>query len=233
MGICESTPSSSQQRQKAITTAQHHFEMPATSCDRFYEEDRDPVNPNRNLTPLTTQVDAQGRMVVGGCALNDLAKQFGTPLYVVCEDTLRQSCRAYKKSFEAYKGVAQPIYASKANSTLALSKIVAQEGFGSDAVTEGELLTALLGGINPELVFLHGNNKSESEIKMALENKCTIVIDNHHDLELVEKLVAGGSPASLMLRFSPGIECHTHEYIKTGHLDCKFGFLHEDLKPVF
>jgi diaminopimelate decarboxylase len=114
-----------------------------------------------------------------------------------------------------------------------MSSIAAAEGLGLDAVSAGELLTALQGGMPGRRMVLHGNNKSDEELLLAYDNDVTIVVDNQHDLERLEQLVpAGGEPARLMLRFTPGIECHTHEYIRTGHLDSKFGFDPDLLESV-
>ncbi|QPN58047.1 diaminopimelate decarboxylase [Synechococcus sp. CBW1107] len=201
---------------------------------RPYEPDADALSPNRNLTPLTTALDGQDRLQVGGCDLGELARRYGTPLYVLDEDTLRASCRAYREALAAhYPAPSLALYASKANSSLVLSALVASEGLGLDAVSAGELLTALEGGMPPERIVLHGNNKSDEELSLAVANGVTVVVDNDHDLErLAEIAPAAGRVVPLMLRFTPGIECHTHEYIRTGHLDSKFGFDPDQLEPV-
>ena len=204
------------------------------ASSRPYEAARDQSSPNRNLAPLTTELDAQDRLHVGGCLLSELAKRYGTPLYVLDEVTLRSTCRAYRDALQRhYPGASLPVYASKANSSLLMSSIAASEGLGLDAVSAGELLTALQGGMPGQRMVLHGNNKSDEELLLAYNNDVTIVVDNQHDLERLEQLVpTGGEPARLMLRFTPGIECHTHEYIRTGHLDSKFGFDPDLLEPV-
>ena len=199
-----------------------------------FERDRDPHSPNRNLTPLTTALDSEGRLVVGGCLLSDLARDYGTPLYVLDEATLRGTCRAYREALaEHYPGHALAIYASKANSSLAITALVASEGLGLDAVSAGELLTALQGGMPAERIVLHGNNKSREELALAAEQGVTVVADNWRDLELLAALAPDlQRTVQLMLRFTPGIECHTHEYIRTGHLDSKFGFDPDQLEAV-
>ena len=204
------------------------------ASSRPYEAARDTSSPNRNLSPLTTELDDQDRLLVGGCLLSELAKRYGTPLYVLDEVTLRSTCRAYREALQRhYPGESLPVYASKANSSLLMSSIAATEGLGLDAVSAGELLTALQGGMPGKRMVLHGNNKSDEELLLAYNNDVTIVVDNQHDLERLEQLVpAGGEPARLMLRFTPGIECHTHEYIRTGHLDSKFGFDPDLLESV-
>ncbi|RCL51719.1 MAG: diaminopimelate decarboxylase, partial [Synechococcus sp. MED-G71] len=194
----------------------------------------DPTSPNRNLAPITTELDSQGRLQVGGCVLSELAQRYGTPLYVLDEESLRQSCRAYRDALQRhYPGPSLAVYASKANSSLAITALVAAEGLGLDAVSAGELLTALEGGMPPERIVLHGNNKSTEELSLAVQNGVTVVVDNWHDIELLQELAEGRSEAvSLLLRFTPGIECHTHEYIRTGHLDSKFGFDPDQLEQV-
>ena len=206
----------------------------AIASQKPFESDRDTASPNRNLTPVTTTLDDQDRLVVGGCRLSKLAERYGTPLYVIDEETVRSTCRAYRQALiRHYPGPSLPVYASKANSSLLMSSIAASEGLGLDAVSAGELLTALQGGMPGERMVLHGNNKNDEELLLAFNNGVTIVVDNQHDLERLAELVpADGPPAQLMLRFTPGIECHTHEYIRTGHLDSKFGFDPDQLEPV-
>ena len=204
------------------------------TSQRPFEANRDLQSPNRNLTPLTTCLDDNDRLSVGGCGLSDLAQRYGTPLYVLDETTLRATCRAYREALKRhYPGPSLPVYASKANSSLLMSSLVASEDFGLDAVSACELMTALQGGMPGERMVLHGNNKSDDELLLAYNNNVTIVVDNQHDLDrLAVLLPAGAEPARLMLRFTPGIECHTHEYIRTGHLDSKFGFDPDQLEPV-
>jgi diaminopimelate decarboxylase len=199
-----------------------------------FEAGLDVVSPNRNLAPITTGLDQEGSLVVGGCRLEDLARTYGTPLYVLDEATLRATCRAYRQALETfYPGPSLALYASKANSSLALTALVASEGLGLDAVSAGELLTALQGGMPPERIVLHGNNKSEEELELALAHRVTVVLDNWQDVEILSRIAPGRqAPVRLLLRFTPGIECHTHEYIRTGHLDSKFGFDPDQLEPV-
>ena len=201
---------------------------------RFFEAERDAASPNRNLAPLSACLDADERLMVGGVRLEELAATYGTPLYVLDEETLRGTCRAYRDALARhYPGASLALYASKANSSLALSALAASEGLGLDAVSAGELLTALQGGMPAERIVLHGNNKSDQEIALALEHGVTVVLDNWHDLEILRRLAPDRpSPARLLLRFTPGIECHTHEYIRTGHLDSKFGFDPDQLETV-
>jgi diaminopimelate decarboxylase len=205
---------------------------PAIACERPFERDRDMNSPNRNLAPVSTALDAKGRLQVGGCNLGELARRYGTPLYVLDEATLRGNAQAYREALSRfYPGQALALYASKANSSLAITALVAAEGLGLDAVSAGELLTAIRGGMPPERIVFHGNNKSVEELKLAVELGVTVVADNWLDLEQLAAL-APVQPVPLMLRFTPGIECHTHEYIRTGHLDSKFGFDPDQLESV-
>ena len=200
--------------------------------NRPFESNRDTSSPNRNLTPVTTTVRPTGALEVGGCGLSDLARRYGTPLYVLDEATLRGTAQAYRTALAShYPGSALALYASKANSSLAITAVVASEGLGLDAVSAGELLTAVQGGMPPERIVFHGNNKSREELQLAADLGVTVVADNWSDLELLAGLGLN-QPVRLMLRFTPGIECHTHEYIRTGHLDSKFGFDPDQLEPV-
>jgi diaminopimelate decarboxylase len=207
---------------------------PSLGSARPFEASVDPASPNRNLAPISTSLDEEGRLQLGGCSLSTLARTYGTPLYVLDEATLRASCSAYRQALQRhYPGPSLALYASKANSSLAITALVAEEGLGLDAVSAGELLTALHGGMPAERIVLHGNNKSAEELALAASRGVTVVLDNWRDIELLSQLAPGlDSPVRLMLRFTPGIECHTHEYIRTGHLDSKFGFDPDQLEQV-
>ncbi|AAQ00150.1 MULTISPECIES: diaminopimelate decarboxylase [Prochlorococcus] len=202
---------------------------------RPFEKDQDKSSPNRNIAPITAALDSQERLSIGGCLLSSLAEKYGTPLYILDELTLRTSCREYKDALSKYyPGDSIPLYASKANSSLIISNIVASEGMGVDVVSEGELITALKGGVESSNIVFHGNNKSKSELIMAYKNDVIIVLDNQYDIDQLREIVPFGKrKAKLMLRFTPGIECHTHEYIKTGHIDSKFGFDPDELESIF
>jgi diaminopimelate decarboxylase len=199
-----------------------------------FEEGVNLDSPNCNLAPISTSLDQQQRLMVGGCLLSELALSHGTPLYVIDEASVRAACRSYREALAtAYPGPALALYASKANSSLAITALVASEGLGLDAVSAGELLTALRGGMPAERIVLHGNNKSREEIALAIQHGVTVVVDNWLDLEHLSAIApTQPTPARLMVRFTPGIECHTHEYIRTGHLDSKFGFDPDQLETV-
>ncbi|NEO26764.1 MAG: diaminopimelate decarboxylase [Kamptonema sp. SIO4C4] len=190
--------------------------------------------PNQSLLPITAKVNQHDRLEVGGCDVQDLVKQWGSPLYILDEETLRTACRQYRDTLTStYPGESQVIYASKAWSCLAVCAIVASEGLGFDVVSGGEVYTTLQAGIPPEDIYLHGNNKSAEELQYAYEQGCTIIIDNWLELQLLSAQVTTNAPAKIMLRLTPGIECHTHEYIRTGHIDSKFGFDPSQLPDVF
>ncbi len=188
-------------------------------------------SPNQELLPLTAKVNDSDALEIGGCDVPSLVEQFGSPLYILDEETLRIACRQYKQAMERYyPGESQVLYASKAWSCLAVCAITFSEGLGIDVVSGGELYTALAAGVTPDKLYLHGNNKSSQELNYAIASNCTIVVDNWQELH---NLVAINLPTRIMLRLTPGIECHTHEYIRTGHLDSKFGFDPNQLDEVF
>ena len=158
---------------------------------RFYEPNKDVESPNRNISPLSTEINENGKLVIGGCVLSELAKKYGTPLYVLDELSLRTACRAYKKALKKhYPEASLPLYASKANSSLAISSLISNEGFGLDAVSEGELITALKGGVQGDKIVFHGNNKSDKELELAYKNDVIIVLDNYHDIERLKNIAS-------------------------------------------
>jgi diaminopimelate decarboxylase len=196
------------------------------------------IAPNQSLLPLTATVRDQNYLQIGGCDVVELVRQFGSPLYILDEATLRTACRQYRDAFaEQYPGDTLVLYASKAWNCLAVCAIAADAGLGIDVVSGGELYTAVQAGVNPEKLYLHGNNKSRQELELAIEVGCTIVVDNWLELDLLADIAVNlpdeALPIRMMLRCTPGIECHTHEYIRTGHLDSKFGFDPDQLEDVF
>ncbi len=173
-----------------------------------------------DLLPRTARADG-GRLVVGGCDVAALADAYGTPLYVYDEADLRERCREYRDAFG--DGVA---YAGKAFLCMAMARLVAEEGLALDVATGGELHVALAAGFPPERIVFHGNNKTEDELRTALDAGVgRIVADSFDELDRLEALVAAGhvSP-TVLVRVTPGVEAHTHEYIATGADDSKFGF---------
>ncbi len=174
----------------------------------------------------TMRVNNRGHLEVGGCDTVDLAKQFGTPLYIFDETKLRQTCREYHNSFVEKYGNAMVLYASKAFLTTAICRIMEEEGLGLDVVSGGELYTALQAGFPMERVYFHGNNKTPAELRLALDSEVgRVVVDNFYELELLDILARERHCVpEILLRITPGVEAHTHEYIKTGQIDSKFGF---------
>lgn len=193
------------------------------------------TSPNQRLLPLSAQVSEQDHLIIGGCDVPQLVKQFGSPLYILDEVTLRAACQQYREALSRhYPGDSLVIYASKAWSCLAVCAVVKDERLGIDVVSGGELLTASQVGMPAEQTYFHGNNKSIEELQMAIDTGCRIVVDNWFELKsLTHLLEAAKTTASILLRVTPGIECHTHEYIRTGHLDSKFGFDPDQLAKVF
>jgi diaminopimelate decarboxylase len=193
------------------------------------------LSPNQQLLPITASINSQDHLEIGGCDVTTLIEQFGSPLYILDEETLRTACRHYQQAFKQfYGGEFQVLYASKAWNCLAVCALIRTEGLGIDVVSGGELYTAVQAGIEAEKIYFHGNNKSREELNFAVEIGCTIVADNWLELHtLVEIAQQTNQSVRLMLRITPGIECHTHEYIRTGHLDSKFGFDPDQIESVF
>ncbi len=181
------------------------------------------------LWPVTAERDDAGRLAVGGVSLPGLAEQFGTPLYVYDEQTIRQQCRAYKSAFDQHYPHSRVVYAGKAFLASSLIRIIQDEGLSLDVVSAGELYVAVKSGFPPERITFHGNNKSPDELRMALEAGVgEIVIDNFYEIEVLGGLLAAhGGRVDALLRLNPGIDTHTHDYRKTGIVDSKFGLLIE------
>ena len=181
------------------------------------------MSVNESLRPITTE--RKGNLHIGGCDLQELAKKYGTPLYVIDEESLRQICREYKDAFLKYPNI-KMMYASKALCTLATSKIISDEGFGFDVVSAGEIYTVYKAGVDMSKVLFNGNNKTSREIELALDLKVgRFSVDNFYEAEILNSIARSkGVKAQIILRITPGIECHTHEYIQTGQIDSKFGF---------
>ena len=176
-------------------------------------------------------VNAKGNMTFGNADCVELATQFGTPLYVFNEAHIRKNCREFKTSIdEYYGGNGMTMYASKAFSCKEMYRIIAEEGLGCDVVSGGELYTALSVGFEPKNILFHGNNKTLDELQYALKSGVGhIIVDNATELLNIEKIASEfGIKANIMLRIKPGVDCHTHHYIRTGQIDSKFGFALEN-----
>ena len=180
---------------------------------------------NQNIKPITTKINTQGNIEIGGCDLVELANKYGTPLYVYDEATIRSMTNSYKDAFKSYSKM-RMMFAAKAFMTKAICRIMQQEGFGLDLCSGGEIYTAKTAGFDMSKTLFNGNNKSYDELNMALEfGVGTISVDNFFELALLNNIAESqNKKVRILLRITPGIECHTHEYIQTGHLDSKFGF---------
>ena len=174
----------------------------------------------------TGRVNERGHLEIGGVDTIELTKNYGTPLYVYDIALVRERARGFKKTFEQLGVKAQVAYASKAFSSIAMIQVAEQEGLSLDVVSGGELYTAIKANFPTERIHFHGNNKSEEEINMALDYKIgCIVVDNFSELELLEEICSKREQkVNVLLRVTPGIEAHTHDYILTGQEDSKFGF---------
>ena len=180
-------------------------------------------------------VNEKGNLTISGCDTVDLTKKFGTPLYVMDEDTIRKNCRSFKNSINKYyDGNGQVAFASKAFSCLEIYRIMKEEGLGIDVVSGGELYTALKAGFPADQIYFHGNNKTVSELNMALDNKVArIVVDNLTELEILNKIAGEKNmTADIMFRIKPGIDAHTHDFILTGQIDSKFGLALENGEAI-
>ncbi len=179
------------------------------------------------MLPEHLKVNEEGHLEIGGCDTVDLAEQFGTPLYVMDENLIRRICRDYKDSFAMYyQGKGTPVYASKAFCCKEMCRIIKSEGLDLEIVSGGELYTALAAGFDPAHIHFNGNNKTCDEIRYALEqNVGHILVDNIEELHMIQKygeVMNRITPVSL--RIKPGIDAHTHQFIRTGQIDSKFGF---------
>ncbi|MBR4766205.1 MAG: diaminopimelate decarboxylase [Clostridia bacterium] len=172
-------------------------------------------------------INEKGHLTLGGCDTVSLAQEFGTPLYAFDEEQIRQNARDYKKSIdENYGGNGLVLYASKAFCCKEMCRICNEEGLGLDVVSGGELYTALSAGFPADKIYFHGNNKTAAELNEALEAGVgRIIVDNLTELEMLNAIAGEkGIKADILLRIKPGIDAHTHDFIRTGQIDSKFGF---------
>ncbi|MFC1965675.1 diaminopimelate decarboxylase [Chloroflexota bacterium] len=178
------------------------------------------------LFPRTAKVSDKGHLVIGGCDAVELAAEFGTPLYIFDEVSLRSKCVEFKTEFGRRYTDTAVLYACKAFINKALALIFREEGFGLDVVSGGEIGIVQSAGFPLERVYFHGNNKSAEELRLALElGVGRIVVDNFHELKMLGEIAREkGCTPDILLRLSPGVDPHTHKYITTGNVDSKFGF---------
>ncbi|MBK0008036.1 MULTISPECIES: diaminopimelate decarboxylase [Priestia] len=174
----------------------------------------------------TSRINKRSHLEIGGVDTVELASNFGTPLYVYDVALIRQRARGFKETFEKHGVKAQVAYASKAFSTIAMVQVVHEEGLSLDVVSGGELYTALAADFPKERIHFHGNNKSRAELEMAIkEDVGCIVVDNFYEIALLQEITEQyQKKMPVLLRLTPGIEAHTHDYILTGQEDSKFGF---------
>ncbi len=177
---------------------------------------------NMSLLPTSSTIDANGVLSIGGVQIDHLAQQFGTPLFVYDEENLRSQCKQAVASF----GPDNVIYASKAFLCKAMARLAHEEGLLLDVATGGELFVALEAGVPANRCVLHGNNKSDDELKTAMTAGVRhIVVDSFDEIDRIEKLHKAGAPAPrVQIRITPGVHVETHAYISTGQDDSKFGF---------
>lgn len=190
-------------------------------------------SPNAKIRPATATVNAEGHLEVGGADTVKLAETFGTPLWVMDEQTIINAAQSYQNGLKGYPD-SLVLYAGKAFLCLAMCRLIHKLGLGLDVVSEGELFTAMQAQLPAHLIYLHGNNKSESEVSQALSyGDTTIVIDNESELNMVASLAASlGRKAQIMLRIIPGVSPVTHQHIDTGHSKSKFGISLEDVDAI-
>ncbi len=172
-------------------------------------------------------VNSNGHLTIGGADTVSLAETYGTPLYVMDENQVRRHCKSFKESIDRfYGGNGLVCYASKAFSCKEMYRIVASEGLGVDVVSGGELYTAIAAGTDPAKICFHGNNKTVQELEMALEYGVgRIVADNIYEMQTLNRLCSEkNKKADILLRIKPGVDAHTHDFIRTGQIDSKFGF---------
>ena len=171
-------------------------------------------------------VNEKGHLTIGGVDTVELAKEFGTPTYVLDENVIRENCRTYRRAAAEYFGAdALPLYASKALCFTGIYKIAAEEGMGVDCVSGGELYTAKMAGFPAEKIYFHGNNKTDKDIRDAMDMGVgTFVVDNHEELcAISNEAQKRGITQRILLRITPGIDPHTHRAVVTGNVDSKFG----------
>lgn len=178
-----------------------------------------------DIWPQETHRNAAGQLVVGGVPLANIVQEYGSPVYVYDEPTLRTAMRTWKQALENRLPNSRVVYAGKAFLCTAIAQIVMQEGLGLDCVSDGELFVGLNAGVSPEMLSLHGNNKGRNELELAIEAGIgKIIVDNEDEISLLDELTADReTPITVLLRLNPGVDVHTHKKISTGMADSKFG----------
>ncbi len=173
--------------------------------------------------PAGSRVNERGHLEIAGCDVVELAERFGTPAYLYAEDDIRLRAREYLSAFEERTDAFEVIYASKALPCTAAYRVMKEAGLSVDVASGGELHTALAAGFEPARIHMHGNNKSEAELRYAFERGVGhLILDSFDEIELAERLL--DRPQRVLIRVTPGIKPSTHDYVQTGQLDSKFGF---------
>lgn len=178
-----------------------------------------------HVWPQGTYRNADGEIVVGGVSLVEIVRQFGTPVYVYDEATLRGAMRRFRDAFTALLPGCRVVYAGKAFLATALVRMLVEEDLGLDVVSGGELHVGLAAGMDPARISLHGNNKTTEELRMALDAGIgKIIVDNIDEIDMLAELCAGRErPMTVLIRVNPGVDVQTHRKISTGMTDSKFG----------
>ena len=184
------------------------------------------------MYPLGTRVNEHGRLEIGGCDAVELAREFGTPAYVVAEDDLRARARSHIESLSSCHADFDVLFASKAFPCTAVYRVLAEEGLACDVASGGELALALRGGFDPSRIYLHGNAKSETELREALSAGVGhVVLDSFDELERLQRMAAqSGRRQEVLIRITPDVSGDTHAAISTGQADSKFGFGLDDAR---
>ena len=173
--------------------------------------------------PAGARVNRRGHLEVGGCDVVELAEEFGTPAYIYAEEEMRRRAREYVRAFEQRTDAFEVIYASKAFPATAACRVMGDEGLSIDVASGGELHVALAAGFDPARIHMHGNDKTEPELRYAFASEVGhLILDSFDEIELADRLL--DRPQRVLIRVTPGIKPSTHDYVQTGQLDSKFGF---------
>jgi diaminopimelate decarboxylase len=185
------------------------------------------------LFPPGTRTDSDGTLMVGGCRLDDVAEQFGTPAIVVSEDALRTRAHDYLSTFRRSWPRCDVAFASKSFPCTAVQRVMVEEGLHIDVAGGGEILSALKAGADPARLVLHGNAKSDEELELAVERGVgLVVVDNFDDIDRLERIVPAGRRQPCLVRVIPGVEATTHASQATGHAGSKFGLMPDDARTA-
>ncbi len=194
----------------------------ATRADTSGPVAADPIAASP-VYPAGSRVNERGHLEVAGCDVVELAERFGTPAYIYAEDDMRLRAREYVRAFERRTDAFEVIYASKAFPATAAYRVMRDEGLSVDVASGGELHVALAAGFDPARIHLHGNNKTEEELRYAFDAGIGhLILDSFDEIELADRLL--DRPQRVLIRVTPGIKPSTHDYVQTGQLDSKFGF---------